>query len=185
MAHVHAVTVVASLATFLVLVAGCSDPDSDRQAAAPAAQATQADGVSTAPRAIGASERQAMLEVLRAESGNGRKIWFAVTPGNAEIAALKIDLEAIFKEAGWEPRTQTVTGMNLKPGLFFMAAEEEPPAYVGTASKALEASGLPVKTGSGYRAYYQEKTREDPKWAGIAMAPDQDYVVVVGPNPPA
>ena len=185
MPNARVVTFVQSTAVLLMLVAGCSSPDSDRKTAAPASKPTQNAGVSTAPRAIGPAERDAMLEVLRAETGNGRKVWFAVSPGNTETTALKTSLEAIFKEAGWEPHTQVVTGMNLKPGISFMAAEEEPPPYVGTASKALEASGFAVKNGSGYRAYYEEKTRTDPKWAGIAMGPDQDFVVVVGPNPPA
>ena len=108
----------------VVALAGCSSPDSDRRAAAPA-QPTRNAAMSAAPRAIGADERAAMLEVLRAESGNGRKVWFAVTPGNAETTAFKDTLAEIFKEAGWEPETQVVTGMNLKPGLFLMAAEEE------------------------------------------------------------
>ena len=184
MPNAYRLIVVPSVVASLLLVTGCSQSDSDRKTAAPASQPDRNTGVSTSPRSIGVAEREAMLGVLRGETGNSRKVWFAVSPGNPETAALKGELESIFKEAGWEPQTQSVTGMNLKPGLFFMAADETPPDYVGTANKALEASGLPMKTGSGYRAYYEQKTREDPKWAGIALAPEQDYVVVVGPNAP-
>ncbi len=183
------VALVTPLFAVAPLLAGCSGPDTERRAAAPTAAPSQAGGeaggMSSAPRVITPEQRDAMLAALREDNPSTRKIWFAVLPNNPESTALKNSLEAVFKEAGWESKTQTVSGMRLKPGLFVMSAEEEPPDYIDTVVKALEASGLPLTKGSGYRAYYEEKTRTDPKWVGIALAPDQDYVVVVGPNPPA
>jgi hypothetical protein len=172
------------LVSALVTTLGCSDSDRGGSATPPAAATSTPAAVSIAPRTLGETEREAMLSALREETGSDKKVWFAVSPGDRETAALKTELEGIFKEAGWETKTQTVTGMNLKPGLFFMAADEEPPAYVGTAQRALEASGMPMTVGSGYRAYYDEKKKEDPNWAGIPLAPDQSYVVVIGRNPP-
>ena len=126
-----------------------------------------------------------MLRVLSGESGQVRKVWFAVTPGDAESAALKDAFEGVFKQAGWDTATQTVTGMVLKPGLSILIAAEEPPPYVAVAQQALESTGFTFKTGSGYRAYFEERKQTDPKWPGIPLAPDQEFVVVVGPQPPA
>src|SRR4030095_7260841 len=103
---------------------------------------------------------------------------------DGEAAGLKAAFEGVFKQAGWETATQTVTGMVLKPGLSILIAEEQPPAYVTTAQQALEATSFEWKTGTGYRPYFEERKRADPNWPGIVLAPDQDYVVVIGPKAP-
>src|SRR5262249_56212913 len=122
---------------------------------------------------------------LSGEGGPVRKVWFAVAAGDAESAALKDAFEGVFKQAGWESATQTVTGMVLKPGLSVLVAAEDPPSYVAVAQQALDSTGFTLKTGSGYRAYFEERKQADPKWPGIPLAADQDYVVVVGPQPPS
>jgi hypothetical protein len=120
-----------------------------------------------------------------AGSATGGAIWFAVTPGDAEAVALKDAFEAVFKQAGWTTETQPITGMVLKPGLSFLVAAEETPPYVATAQQALGATSYDFKAGIGYGAYYAERKKADPKWPGIPLADGQDFVVVIGPRPPA
>jgi hypothetical protein len=168
----------------LLALVGCGAPDhdgtSDRAAVPPTTVAPAPSG-----RQLTDTERAAMLATLGAEQGSVRKVWFALAPGDSEAAALKDALEGVFKQAGWETATQTVTGMVLKPGLSILIADEDPPPYVTTAQQALEATAFEWKTGTGYRPYFEERRRADPKWPGIALEPDQDFVVVVGPMPPA
>jgi hypothetical protein len=168
----------------LLALAGCGGSDRegapDRAPNPPTTVATVPSG-----RHLTDAERAAMLAALGAEQGSVRKVWFALAPGDPEAAALKDALEGVFKQAGWETATQTVTGMVLKPGLSILIAAEEPPPYVATAQRALEATAFQWKTGRGYRPYFEERKRADPKWPGIELAPDQDFVVVVGPMAPA
>jgi hypothetical protein len=125
-----------------------------------------------------------MLATLGGEQGPTRKVWFAVAPGDAEAVALKDAFEAVFKQAGWATATQPVTGMQLKPGLSMLIAAEEAPPYVAVAQQALQATSFEFKTGSGYGAYFAERKQADPKWPGIGLEAGQDYVVVIGPQPP-
>jgi hypothetical protein len=50
---------------------------------------------------------------------------------------------------------------------------------------ALDAGGLSPTIGRGYRPFFEEKKKENPSWNGVSLAPDQSYVLVVGPKPPA
>lgn len=172
----------------LSLLAACGTPDGEQAPpAAPAAQAPAA-APATLPanaRTLTPEQHAAMVQILQTESGPEKKAWFTIGPGNAETAALESQLRAVFKEAGWETQTQTVTGMILKPGLMMLIAEEQGPPYADTAQKALDASGLDVKVASGYRPYFEEKKKESPAWVGIPMAADQAYALVIGPLPPS
>ena len=162
---------------FLGLV-GCGTPERETSPPAPAAK-------TSAGRQLTDTERASMLAALGAEQGPVRKVWFAVAPNDPEAAALEGALEGVFKQAGWETATRTVTGMVLKPGLSILIAAEEPPSYVTTAQRALEGTSFEWKTGTGYRPYFEERKRADPSWPGISLAPDQEYVVVIGPKAPA
>jgi hypothetical protein len=170
-------------------LAGCSPPEREPASASPTTSTAAGTPGAAAParsgRRLSDSERAAMLAALGAEQGTSRKAWFAVAPGDPEAAALKDSLEAVFKQAGWETATQTVTGMVLKPGLSILIAAEEPAAHVTTAQRALEATSFEWKTGTGYGPYYEERKRADPNWPGIALAPGQEFVIVVGPQSPA
>ncbi|HLK91368.1 MAG TPA: hypothetical protein VKZ18_15830 [Polyangia bacterium] len=134
------------------------------------------------PRGIGEEQLQTMREVLAGESGAERKVWFDVAPANAEAAAVAETLRRTFVQAGWQASVR-VARVNLKPGLFFMIADEQAPDYVATALRAFEQAGIPVTSASGYRAYYEEMKGKNPAWSGIQLAPDQAYTVVVGPKP--
>jgi hypothetical protein len=71
----------------------------------------------------------------------------------------------------------------MKAGLFMYMADEEPAAHVSAALNGLRAAGLEPFAGRGYRAYYEKKKAEDPNFRGNELAPEQDFVIVVGPNP--
>jgi hypothetical protein len=123
-----------------------------------------------------------MLKILANEKSPGRKVWFAVEAGDGEPQALERELNAIFKQGGWKVETQPVTGMVLKPGVAMLAADEEPPLWVASVQHAMDASGLAVKYGSGYRAYYEEMKSKNPDWVGVPIAPGQAFVIVIGPE---
>src|SRR5262245_13233380 len=163
----------------------CGAPE--RETAGGTTTSTTAQAASApAARQLSETERAAMMAALGAEQGPVRKVWFAISPGDSEAAGLKAAFEGVFKQAGWETATQTVPGgMVLKPGLSILIAEETAPSYVATAQQALEATSFEWKTGTGYRPYFEERKRADPNWPGIVLAPDQDYVVVIGPRAPA
>jgi hypothetical protein len=171
----------------LAALVACGAPEREERAAASTTSTTSpppaaAQATARPPRSLSETERASMLRVLAGETGPVRKVWFAVAAGDRESAALKDAFEGVFKQAGWDTATQTVTGMVLKPGLSVLVAAEEPPPYVAVAQQALESTGFTLKSGLGYRAYFEERKRADPAWPGIPLAPDQDYVVVVGPQ---
>ena len=166
----------------LLVLAGCGG--SDRAATPPPTAAAPPAPVAPTGRQLTDTERAAMLQALAAEQGPVRKVWFVVPAGDTEAAALSDAFAGVFKQAGWEPVTQRMTGMVLKPGLSILMAEEQPPSYATVAQQALEATGFQFKTGTGYRPYFEDRKRADPNWPGIPLAPEQDFVVVVGPKPP-
>jgi len=167
----------------LLVLAGCGG--SDRPAASPTTASTAAPAApQVSGRQLTDTERAAMLQALAAEQGPVRKVWFAVPAGDAEAAALADAFSSVFKQAGWEPVTQRMTGMMLKPGLSILMAEEAPPSYATVAQQALEATSFQFKSGTGYRSYFEDRKRADPNWPGIPLAPGQEFIVVIGPKPP-
>jgi len=173
---------VLSVLMFVLLAVACRPPEREAPSADKGKAAAPAPA---AGRQLSDSERAAMLAALGNEQAGGHKIWFAVSPGDAEAVALKNAFEAVFKQAGWTTETQPITGMVLKPGLSFLVAAEETPPYVATAQQALGATSYDFKAGIGYGAYYAERKKADPKWPGIPLADGQDFVVVIGPRAPA
>ncbi len=168
----------------LPLVSACGTPERDTREVPSAAATAPKAAAPRAGRRLSEGERAAMLAVLGGEQGPTRKVWFAVAPSDGEAVALKDAFEAVFKQAGWTTQTQPVTGMVLKPGLSILIAAEEAPPYVGVAQQALGATSFEFKTGSGYGAYYAERKQADANWPGIGLEAGQDYVVVIGPQPP-
>ena len=61
-------------------------------------------------------------------------------------------------------------------------ADAEPATHVATALRGLEAAGLKVVTGTGYRAFFEERRAKDPSFRGHELEPEQDFVIVVGPS---
>jgi hypothetical protein len=174
------------IAAFAVACGGAGETGtSATTTTAPAATAPAAKAPAETPpggRTVSDEQARAVMDMLVTETGPVKKAWFTVMPGDAESAALKDRFEAIFKQAGWETSTNTVTGMMLKPGIMVLIAEEEAPPYVDTVVKALGVSGLEVKSASGYRPYYEEMKQKNPSWPGIGLAEGQDYTIVIGPK---
>ena len=137
--------------------------------------------ISRPRRILSDEQRAAMRDVLSAEPG--RKVWFAREPRDPEATSFQRELEAVYRESGWEVAGSSEAGYRVKAGLYLFMADAEPAPHVKTAQRGLEAAGLPVFAGTGYRAYYQERKQEDPGFRGHELAPGQDFVIVVGPNP--
>lgn len=172
-------------------LAACTDPGQGTGGQTPPSASDKPAGAAAAPAAAAAprtsartpddEERTAMLDALKAETAPDRKAWFLHGAGQPEAAALTDSLVAIFREAGWATDSREVTGIMLKPGIAMLSAEETPPDWVGAAVLAMQASGLQPKIGSAYRAYYEEKKKENPAWPGVPMTNEQIFVIVVGP----
>jgi len=154
-----------------------------RAAAADAPPAATAAKAAASSRAPDASERAAMLDILKGEAAPERAAWFAYMAGSAAGNALADALAATFREAGWKVQVQALSGMALKPGISVLLADEQPPAFAETALRAMQASGIDVKSASGYKPYYDEKKAENPNWPGVPLAKDAAFVIVVGPEP--
>jgi hypothetical protein len=151
----------------------------DRPAAQP--NAARAPGAMAAARTITAEQREAMIERLGGRgTTQAHPVWFATVPNNPEAAALQRTLQGIFEEAGWQVRGNAPVRFQMKPGIYVFAADEEPPEYVAQAHEALEAGGITVNAGRGYRDFYNQKKEENPTWVGIELAADQTYVIAVG-----
>ena len=71
----------------------------------------------------------------------------------------------------------------LKAGVFLMAAETDPPAYVGTVDTALRAGGLEPQFLTGYNEFVAERKSSNPNWIGPELAPGQVYSIIIGPKP--
>lgn len=167
----------------LVLLAGCggsSDSSDTAMVEPPPAASPEASDA----REIDAVETDAMLATLRADTSSDKRVWLIVSPGSPETVTLGAALETVFREGGWQPTTQKLTGMVLKPGpVRILVGEELEPPAVDTVRRALEAGGLATETGTGYRAFYEERKRDNPNWAGIPMEAEQPFVVVIAPRP--
>jgi hypothetical protein len=167
-------------AELTALRAATSPQKADAPAPRPAQTGT---GMSSLPRSLTSEQRQAMLDVLRGETGSVRKVWFQVELDKTEPAAFQKELAAVFREAGWEVETIGSQGMTFKPGIYVLAADEEWAPYAETALEAFDKAGLEVKAARGYRAYYQEQRASKPDWRGPQLRAEQTYVVLVGAQP--
>lgn len=174
----------ATLLAAAMTTASCTDPQAPPAPGASAAKPpppAAAAKVVTSTRSPDDSEKAAMIEVLQAETEENRRAWFLYSAGQDESAALAKSLAQVFESAGWKTTTRELRGMALKPGVSILAAEEEPPEWVGTVNEALGKGGLDPKFGTGYRAFYEEKKKENPAWPGIALGADEVFVVAIGP----
>jgi hypothetical protein len=134
-------------------------------------------------RKLSEGQRAAMVAKLHDQTGLFREVWFTVTPNNSEATAYKEQLASAFKEAGWDVRGDSTNPFSLRPGIYFLMADENPPDYVHTALDAFDDAGIEVKAGRGYREFNESKKKEDPNWRGFDMAADQTYIIAVGPKP--
>lgn len=131
-------------------------------------------------RILSDEQRTAMRYELRAEQG--KKVWFEMQARDPEAATFQREIEAVFRESGWEVAGISEAGFRIKPGIYLFMADDEPAAHVSTALRGLKAAGLQVSAGTGYRAYYERKNEADPNFRGHELALGQEFVIVVGPN---
>lgn len=158
-------------------------PPAARPPARPPVPPATGGGVSRLPRTLDAGQRQAMLAALAAEPGPDRRVWFQVDLTDPEATAFERQLEEVFREAGWTVHRIGAGDLRFKPGIRLLVADEEWPTYAARASGALEAAGIQYDSAIGYRAYYEEQVASRPEWRGPKLAPDQTYVLVIGPLP--
>lgn len=164
---------------------GTAAEDNTPPTAAPAptpAPTPAADAPTTppGPNRLTDDDRAAMRAKLPATATPESRVWFSVSP-DPEAQALAQDIQQVFQQAGWNVVTRPTT-FNVRPGFFFFAADESPPNHVEDALKALQVAGFAPTVGLGYRSFYEERRRADPNWRGFELAPDQTFVIVVGPR---
>ncbi|GIW45135.1 MAG: hypothetical protein KatS3mg077_2417 [Candidatus Binatia bacterium] len=138
------------------------------------------------PRILTEEQRAAMIRALGGPNSSlANPVWFATVPDDPEAAAFQKQIQSAFEEAGWIVKGNAPVRFRMKPGIYIFAADEDPPAYVGTAQQALEDAGIEItQSGRGYREFYRQKKAENPNWVGFDFAEDQTYVVVIGRNSP-
>ncbi|MFN2426047.1 MAG: hypothetical protein ABR587_06330 [Candidatus Binatia bacterium] len=147
----------------------------------PAAATAPVAAAPAGNRTIFESARQAMTDALAAEEGAEKKLWLRVDPRDREASGFAGEIAAVFRDSGWDVKVLDSEGMRFKPGLLLLVGgEEEPPSYVVSAQRAIEAIGEPVTTGRGYLSYYEAKKRDSPDWQGTKFLPEQTFVLLVG-----
>ena len=162
-------------------------PPAPPRAQAPApAPAAAAAPVTVSEEAIAAAltpeQRRQILATLKAQTVPERRASFHVYQSNPDTTAVQTALQRLFEEAGWP--TQTVrTPYPLKSGIFLLAADETPPAYVDAVNEAFSAAGMDVQYLTGYRAFIAERKQSNPNWRGPDLAENEAFTIVVGSKP--
>ena len=124
-----------------------------------------------------------MRDILSAETAAGRKVWFAVGSGEGEPRQAPARAPLRVPRSRLEGRDADDHRAWCAPGVAMLSRPTRPPPlWVGSVQRALDASGLAVKYFTGYRSYYEKKSK-DPKWVGVPIAADQTFVIVIGPEP--
>lgn len=110
----------------------------------------------------------------------GTPAWIVFDARDPGARALAGRLGEAFAAAGWSVRGLEEARFPLRPGLFVLAADDQPSPAAAAATAALEAAQLPATVASGYRAYAADRRRADPNWTGFNLADDQQFVIAVG-----
>ncbi len=161
--------------------AGGTAPDL-RPEAAPKAASAPALAV-VAPDGKLDDTTRASLERVLGSAPAGSPAWIAAPKSDPRAMALADELSGAFTRAGWRVRPVRRTTLAFRSGTYVFAAEEEPPAYVRTVAQALDEAGFAAAFRTGYRSFYDEKKKADPKFQGFPFAPEQTFLVVIGRMP--
>lgn len=156
-------------------------------AKAPAPRAAQPVAAAAEPPAapvdaLSTLQEDAMVAVLQNEVDSGKKAWFLVSQNNGEAQSAVVELQAVFEKAGWPVETVRAP-YPVKAGIFMLAGDETPPAFVDTVHDAFSAGGVEVQYLTGYRDFYKGRQTENPNWVGPTLADDQPFTIVVGSRP--
>jgi DSBA-like thioredoxin domain len=154
-------------------------PDAPAEAPA-AAAAAPAPTVGIAKDGKLDETTRATLERVLTTAPPGSPVWISAPQSDARAVVLAKDLADAFTKSGWRTRPIRLSAVRVKPGTYLFAADEEPPAYFETVHQALAEAGFSPSVATGYRKYYEERKRSDPKFAGFLFAPEQSFLVVVG-----
>jgi hypothetical protein len=126
---------------------------------------------------------RASLERVLRTAPAGSPAWIAAPKSDHRAVTLAKEISGAFTKAGWRVRPVRETAVTPKPGTYLFAADEQPPEYVQTVAQALGEAGLEATLLTGYRTYYEEKKKTDPKFQGYPFAPEQTFLVVIGRLP--
>jgi hypothetical protein len=151
--------------------------------AAAAGPSPGASAASTEPRMLTNETRDNLIAVLSTVSG--KQVWFVTQANDPEADSFQFELEDAFLQSGWQIAASSESARPLRAGLRVFAAADELPDHVSVAVNGLRGIGLEVFAGTGYRAFYDKQKEKNPDFSGVELAPDQDFVIVVGSNPPA
>lgn len=135
----------------------------------------------TGPARLSDADRTAILARLANVTAPAKHAWLAFAPQDPGSVALHGDLVAVFRQAGW-PVDSTPAPFPLRRGVYMFAADATPPAWVDDVLRALRDVGYEPTLGLDYRSYYEERKRTDPSWNGFALAPDQAFLLAIGPR---
>jgi hypothetical protein len=164
------------------LLAEADKPASAAGAAPAAAANPPAHAAVAADGKLDETTRTSLTRVLKTAPA-GSPAWIVAPKTDARAVTLAKEISGAFANAGWRVRPVKQTPVTPKPGTYLFAADEEPPAYVQTVAQALGEAGLEATVLTGYRSYYEEKKKADPKFQGYPFAPEQTFLVVVGRQP--
>jgi hypothetical protein len=154
-------------------------PPAQRPAAAAPAAAPAEDAIAAV---LTPAQQQTMVDILKNEAAADRKVWFQVQASNPDTVAVQVALQRVFEQAGWP--TETVRGSYaLKSGIFMLAGDDQPPAFVDTVSSAFGAAGIDVQYLTGYRAFFESRKQQNANWVGPELAAGQPYILVIGSKP--
>lgn len=132
------------------------------------------------PNRLTDDDRAAMRTKLPATATSESRVWFSVS-SDPEAQALAADVEQVFQDAGWNVVSRPAA-FPVHTGIFFFTADESPTSAVEDALQALQVVGFAPTVGLGYRSFYEERRLADPSWRGVELAPDQSFVIVIGPR---
>lgn len=120
------------------------------------------------------------LQTRLSSTTGSQPVWIAIAAGDPAAATIAERLQSAFEGAGWRTHTIQRSNLRARPGLFVFAADDSPPSYVQDAVRALGGAGITPTVASGYRAYYEERSRTSPDFRGIRFDADQTWVIAVG-----
>jgi tetratricopeptide (TPR) repeat protein len=112
----------------------------------------------------------------------------AVEPGRITIVfdgrfesarTLAASLNEVVAGAGWRVTIER-SSFGLKPGLLALAATHPAAPSAEVLHQALRATQLEVGLRTGYREYASEMRTQNPSWAGLSIADDEDLVLAIG-----
>ena len=167
-----------------VIVVGRNPPASEAAEASPSPAPSPAAPAATItdPRMLTSETLNELIATL--STAPGKRVWFVTQANDPEAGSFQFEIEDAFLQAGWQVAASSESTQPLRAGLRIYAADDTLPDHIAVAVNGLRGIGLDVFAGTGYRAYYEQRKEENPDFSGFELAPDQDFVIVVGPKPP-